>query len=100
MPLMKQLGYPTILCHELIVDKANRVTDYRLRLPDSKRQAILRFRELGFTTHAAGDSYNDTSMLSTADRGVLFRCPDNVAAEFPQFPRTRTYEELWKALIV
>ncbi len=99
MPLMKQLDYPTILCHELIVDGGNRVTDYRLRLPDSKRQAVKRFQELGYTVHAAGDSYNDTTMLAAADRGVLFRCPDNVAAEFPQFPRTRTYDELWSALI-
>jgi phosphoserine/homoserine phosphotransferase len=99
MPLMKQLGYPTIFCHELIVDSNQRVTDYKLRLPDSKRQAVLRFRELGYTIAAAGDSYNDTTMLSAADRGVLFRCPDNVAAEFPQFPRTRTYDELRSALI-
>lgn len=99
MPLMKQLGHPTIFCHELLVDGNNRVTDYKLRLADGKRKAIQHFRELGYTTHAAGDSYNDTSMLGEADRGVLFRCPDNVAAEFPQFPRTRTYEELWKALV-
>lgn len=99
MPLMKQLGYPTIFCHELLVDENNRVTGYRLRLPDSKRQAVQRFHELGYVVHAAGDSYNDTSMLKEADRGVLFSCPDNVAAEFPQFPRTRTYEELWKALV-
>lgn len=99
MPLMKHLSYPALFCHELIVDGQDRVTDYRLRLPDSKRQAVQRFRELGFTIHAAGDSYNDTTMLSAADRGVLFRCPDNVAEEFPQFPRTRTYEELWSALV-
>jgi phosphoserine/homoserine phosphotransferase len=99
MPLMKQLGYPTIFCHELLVDGHNHVTGYQLRIPDGKRQAVVRFRELGYTVHAAGDSYNDTTMLGAADRGVLFRCPDNVAAEFPQFPRTRTFEELWKALV-
>jgi phosphoserine/homoserine phosphotransferase len=99
MPLMKQLGYPAIFCHELIVDGEDRVIDYRLRLPDSKRQAVKRFHELGFTVHSAGDSYNDTTMLSESDCGVLFRCPDNVAAEFPQFPRTRTYEELRAALV-
>ena len=98
-PLMRQLGFPTIFCHELVVDDADRVVNYRLRLPDSKRQAVRHFRELGYTVHAAGDSYNDTSMLSAADRGVLFRCPDNVAAEFPQFPRTQTYDELWRALV-
>jgi phosphoserine / homoserine phosphotransferase len=99
MPLMKQLGYPTIFCHELLVDGNNHVTGYQLRIPDGKRQAVVRFRELGYTVHAAGDSYNDTTMLGAADRGVLFRCPDNVAAEFPQFPRTRTFDELWKALV-
>jgi phosphoserine/homoserine phosphotransferase len=99
MPLMKQLGYPTIFCHELIVDGEDRVVDYRLRLSDSKRKAVQHFRELGYVIHAAGDSYNDTTMLSAAERGVLFRCPDNVAAEFPQFVRTRTYDELWHALV-
>ncbi|HMA96658.1 MAG TPA: bifunctional phosphoserine phosphatase/homoserine phosphotransferase ThrH [Polyangiaceae bacterium] len=98
-PLMRQLGFPTIFCHELVIDDADRVVNYRLRLPDSKRQAVRHFRELGYTVHAAGDSYNDTTMLSAADRGVLFRCPDNVAAEFPQFPRTQGYDELWRALV-
>jgi phosphoserine/homoserine phosphotransferase len=98
-PLMAQLRQPTIFCHELITNDAGTVVDYRLRMPDSKREAVRRFRELGFEVCAAGDSYNDTTMLSAADRGVLFRCPDNVAEEFPQFPRTRTYEELWNALL-
>lgn len=98
-PLMQQLGYPTIFCHELVVDQADRVVGYRLRLPDSKRQAVQRLHELGYVIHAAGDSYNDTTMLAEADRGVLFRCPDNVAAEFPQFKRTNSYDELWHALL-
>lgn len=98
-PLMRQLGFPTIFCHELVIDDADRVVNYRLRLPDSKRQAVRHFSELGYIVHAAGDSYNDTTMLSAADRGVLFRCPDNVAAEFPQFPRTQSYDELWRALV-
>jgi phosphoserine / homoserine phosphotransferase len=98
-PLMKQLGYPTILCHELVVDGEDNVVNYRLRLSDSKRRAVEHFRELGYVIHAAGDSYNDTTMLKTADRGVLFRCPDSVAAQFPQFKRTRTYDELWHALL-
>ncbi len=98
-PLMKQLGYPTIFCHELVVDAADHVVDYKLRLADSKRKAVQHFRELGYVIHAAGDSYNDTTMLSAADRGVLFRCPDNVAAEFPQFKRTTSYDELWHALL-
>jgi phosphoserine / homoserine phosphotransferase len=99
LPLMKKLRYPTLFCHELVVDGSDRITNYRLRLADSKKQAILRLRELGFATHAAGDSYNDTSMLGAADRGVLFRCPDNVARDFPQFPRTTEYEALFSALV-
>jgi phosphoserine / homoserine phosphotransferase len=98
-PLMQQLAYPTIFCHELVVDPTDHVVDYRLRLADSKRAAVNHFRELGYVVHAAGDSYNDTNMLGAADRGVLFRCPDNVATQFPQFVRTTSYDELWHALL-
>lgn len=98
-PMMAALDHPTLFCHELLTDSEDTVTGYRLRLPDSKRAAVLKLRELGFDVRAAGDSYNDTTMLSAADRGVLFRCPDNVAAEFPQFQRTTGYDELWRALL-
>ena len=96
---MAQLGHPTLFCHELITDDTGRVTDYRLRLPDGKRQAVIAFKDLAFDVRAAGDSYNDTTMLLEADRGVLFRCPPNVAAEFPQLPQTETYDELFDALV-
>jgi phosphoserine/homoserine phosphotransferase len=98
-PLMRQLGWPTLFCHELVVEASGRVASYRLRLPDGKRKAVASLKALRFTVHAAGDSYNDTSMLAEADRGVLFRCPDNVAAEFPQFRRTERYDELNSALL-
>jgi phosphoserine/homoserine phosphotransferase len=98
-PLMRQLHWPTLFCHELVVEPSGRVADYRLRIPDGKRRAVASLKELAFTVHAAGDSYNDTSMLGEADRGVLFRCPDNVAREFPQFERTEAYEELLAALL-
>jgi phosphoserine/homoserine phosphotransferase len=98
-PLMRQLHWPTLFCHELVVEPSGRVADYRLRIPDGKRKAVAALKALEFTVHAAGDSYNDTSMLAEADRGVLFRCPDNVAAEFPQFRRTETYAELMSALM-
>ncbi len=98
-PLMEQLNRPTIFCHQLVVDERGQVTGYELRVPDGKRRAVLALRDLGFEVHAAGDSYNDTTMLGAADRGVLFRCPESVAKEFPQFPRTTTYEELWDALL-
>ena len=98
-PLMRQLGWPTLFCHELVVEDSGRVADYRLRLPDGKRKAVQALQQLAFTVHAAGDSYNDTAMLSAADRGVLFSCPDNVAREFPQFRRTERYDELFDALL-
>ena len=98
-PLMRQLGWPTLFCHELVVEPSGRVANYRLRIDDGKKRAVASFKELGFTVHAAGDSYNDTTMLTEADRGVLFRCPDNVAEEFPQFRRTEEYADLMNALL-
>lgn len=98
-PLMRQLGWPTLFCHELVVEESGRVADYRLRIADGKKKAVEALQGLGFTVHAAGDSYNDTAMLAAADRGVLFSCPDNVAREFPQFRRTATYPELMDALL-
>ena len=97
-PLMRQLGLPTLFCHELIVDESGRVRDYRLRLPDQKRASVEAFRRLNFHTIAAGDSYNDTTMLAAAHAGILFRPPANVIAEFPQFRVTKTYDELAAAI--
>lgn len=97
LPLMRQLGYPTLFCNRLEVDGAGRVVGYRLRLPDQKRQSVAALKQLRFTVVAAGDSYNDTSMLKEADAGIFFRPPDSIAKEFPQFPVTRTYEELKRA---
>ena len=93
-PLMRKLGFPTLFCHDLEIDESGRITDYRLRMSDQKRESVIHLRELNFRTIAAGDSYNDTSMLAVADAGILFRPPDNVVAEFPQYPVTRTYDEL------
>jgi len=98
-PLMRQLGYPTLLCHRLVVDAAGRVTGYRLRQPNPKRQAVLALQTLYYRTIAAGDSYNDTTMLAQADAGILFSAPANVVAEFPQFPAVTTYDELKAAFI-
>jgi len=98
-PLMAQLGRPTLFCHRLETDAAGRVVNYHLRQADQKRQAVKAFHGLNFQVIAAGDSYNDTSMLSEADAGILFRPPDNVIAEFPQFPVTRSYEELRTAFL-
>ena len=97
-PLMAQLGWPTLFCHRLEVGPEGRISGYRLRLADHKRRAVAAFRDLNFRTVAAGDSYNDTAMLAEADSGILFMPPDNVVAEFPQFPVTRSYPELDAAI--
>lgn len=97
-PLMRQLGWPTLFCHELEVSSDGRIRDYHLRLSDHKRKAVAAFRQLNFHTVAAGDSYNDTNMLGEAHAGVLFRPPRNVIDEFPQFPVTGSYAELDAAL--
>lgn len=93
-PLMQQLGRPTLFCHSLETDADGMLVNYRLRMPDQKREAVKRFKELGFEVVAAGDSYNDTAMLGEAHRGILFHPPENVIREFPQFPVTLTYDEL------
>jgi len=98
-PLMRQLGWPTLLCHRLEVDPAGRVASYRLRMPDQKRAAVRAFHGLRFRVIAAGDSYNDTGMLAEADAGILFRPPENVVREFPHFPVTTTYDELRAAFL-
>lgn len=99
LPLMKALGNPTLLCHKLEVDAQGRVINYLLRQPDPKRQAVKAFHALNYRVIAAGDSYNDTSMLSEADAGILFHAPPNVIAEFPQFPAVHTYAELQQEFI-
>lgn len=93
-PLMAQLGFPTLLCHRLIADDSGRIVDYKLRQKDPKRQAVKAFHSLNFRVIAAGDSYNDTSMLEEADVGILFKAPDNVIAEFPQYPAVDRYQDL------
>jgi phosphoserine/homoserine phosphotransferase len=98
MPLMQKLGLPTLFCHKLAVDPRGAIVDYHLRQPDPKRNAVAALKGLNFRVIAAGDSYNDTSMLGEADAGILFRAPDNVVREFPQFPLTKTYEELASAI--
>ena len=97
-PLMAQLGHPTLFCNSLIVDGDDRVRDYRIRLQDGKRKAVMALKLLNLDVIAAGDSYNDTTMLAEADAGILFRPPENVVREFPQFPVTRTYGELRAAI--
>ncbi|WP_415881533.1 bifunctional phosphoserine phosphatase/homoserine phosphotransferase ThrH [Neptuniibacter sp. QD34_54] len=98
-PLMRQLGFPALLCHKLEVDEDGRITDYTLRQKDPKRQSVRAFQLLNYRVISAGDSYNDTTMLKQAEAGILFHAPDNVIAEFPQFPAVHTYEDLKKEFI-
>mgnify|MGYP000854168125 CR=1 FL=1 len=97
-PLMEKLEHPTLFCNELIVNDDGCITNYRLRQPDGKTKAVTALMGLNFQVIAAGDSYNDTGMLKVADAGILFRPPDNVIEEFPQFPVTHTYDEFKKTL--
>ena len=97
-PLMAQLGWPTLLCHSLVVED-DRIVDYRLRQADQKQHAVQALRSLNYRVVAAGDSYNDTNMLAAADAGFLFCAPPKVVAEFPQFPALDTYEDLRGAII-
>ena len=93
-PLMRQLAWPTLFCHSLETDANGLVVDYHLRMPEQKREAVKRFKEMNFTVVAAGDSYNDTAMLGEADAGILYHPPENVIREFPQYPVTLNYDQL------
>lgn len=92
-PLMAQLGWPTLLCHTLVVE-GDRLADYRLRVDDQKARSVEAFRALNYRVVAVGDSYNDLTMLAAADAGILFRAPDNVMAEHPQYPCCTAYDDL------
>ena len=98
-PLMRQLDFPTLFCHRLEIDANGRVTDYKLRQKDAKREAVKAFHSLNYRVIAAGDSYNDTTMLNEADQGILFKAPQKVIEEFPQFPAVFEYKELKQEFI-
>jgi phosphoserine/homoserine phosphotransferase len=96
-PLMRQLGWPTLLCHRLVVE-CDRIINYQLRLPDQKRAAVAAFRQLNFQIVAVGDSFNDTTMLAEANVAFLFRAPEKVKQQFPQFKPVETYPDLLQAI--
>jgi len=96
-PLLKQLGWPALLCHRLVVEN-DRIVDYALRLCDQKRCAVAAFKGMNYRVIAGGDSYNDTAMLGEADAGILFRAPENVKREFPQFKAVETYADFMSAI--
>jgi phosphoserine/homoserine phosphotransferase len=89
-PLMRQLGWPTLLCHRLVVE-SDRITDYRLRIPEQKQRAVAALKLLNYNVIAGGDSFNDTAMLIEAHVGFLFRAPGNVKQQFPQFQAVEEY---------
>ena len=94
LPLMRQLGYPTIFCNQLEIAPNGRIVNYKLRQPNQKKHAVAALKNLNFRVMAAGDAYNDTAMLGEAHAGFFFRPPDHLPKEFPQFPVTNTYAEL------
>ena len=96
-PLIRQLNWPTLLCHTLIV-KNDRITDYQLRIPDQKKKTVAALRQLNYRVIAAGDSFNDTAMLVEADEGFLFHAPDNVKREFPDLKAVDSYSDLMQLI--
>jgi phosphoserine/homoserine phosphotransferase len=98
-PLLQKLGRPTLFCNSLIIDPDGTIADYRLRQRDGKRHVVEALKGLGFAVISVGDSYNDTTMLGAADHGILFRPPERVKDEFPQYPVVGTYEELKTLLL-
>jgi phosphoserine/homoserine phosphotransferase len=98
-PLISQLDYPTLFCHSLEVDENNRIVGYKLRQKDPKRQVVKALQSLNYSVIAFGDSYNDISMLQQADKAFLFRPPQNVIDDYPEFPVAMNYEEM-KGLLV
>ena len=97
-PLMAKLGHPTLFCHDLVVDETGRISDYSLRLADHKRKAVEAFKALNFTTFAAGDSYNDLSMIDVADEQALYCPPERLTIERPELPVARDHRELRKII--
>lgn len=96
-PLVRQMGWPTLFCHRLVVEK-DRIAGYTLRMADQKRHAVAALQSLNYKVIAAGDSFNDTSMLAQADHGFLFHAPENIVKQFPQFPALHDYPELLRRI--
>ena len=97
-PFMRQFGRPALFCHRLVVEN-DRIAGYQLRMADQKRQAVAALQSLNYNVVAAGDSFNDTTMLAQADHGFLFHAPENIVRQFPQFPAINDYSELLKLIL-
>jgi len=92
-PLLRQLGWPVLLCHRLVVEN-DRIVNYQLRIREQKREAVAAFKRMNYHVISAGDSFNDTAMLIEANVGFLFRAPENVKKQFPQFKAVEAYADL------
>lgn len=97
-PLMKKLGWPTIFCNSLVVAEDSEITDYKMRVENSKLTTVRALQSIGFETVASGDSYNDLGMILAGKSGFLFRTTEQIKADYPQIPALETYEELLNAL--
>ena len=98
-PLMRQLAWPTLLCHRLEVDESGRIVNYKLRTPEQKQKSVAALKLLNYNVISVGDSFNDTAMLSEAHVGILFHAPENIKKQFPQFPALEHYGELMEKII-
>jgi phosphoserine/homoserine phosphotransferase len=98
MPFMKKLGFPLCFCHNLETNEEGMITDYKIRTHEMKKKTVVALKKLNYEVIAAGDSYNDVSMLLEAKHGILFRPPKNVVEQFPELPVVNEYEEL-KSLV-
>lgn len=96
-PLMRQLGWPTLFCHRLIVEN-DRITGYQLRMRDQKKASVAALQSLNYRVISVGDSFNDTTMLGQADSGILFHAPANIVQQFPQFPSLNEYDALLRLI--
>ena len=96
-PFMRQLGWPALFCHRLVVEN-DRITGFTIRIASQKQKAVAALKSLNYQVLSAGDAYNDTAMLKEAHAGFLFRAPDNVKREFPQFPAVETYDDLMRRM--
>lgn len=97
-PLIQQMGWPTLFCHRLLVEN-DRITGYQLRMPDQKKHSVAALQSLNYRVIAAGDSFNDTSMLGQADHGFLFHAPESIVRQFPRFPAIQSYDELLRLIL-
>ena len=97
-PLMRQLAWPTLLCHRLQVDEAGRIVNYKLRTPEQKQKSVAALKLLNYNVISVGDSFNDTAMLGEAHVGILFHAPEAIKKQFPQFPAVERYGELMEMI--